>query len=226
MSKQRRHLMLARQSNSTQIAQGTPLWQGVAAAGASMLVQITPVPKMRHSAEKRASFGQIKVTRLPGAKSLGRLLAGGLRLTCALGRQGVSHRKREGDSATPAGRFRLQRVLYRADRGPRPQTLLPRGRLRRGEGWCDDPGSGRYNCPVRLPFRGGHEAMWRDDRLYDVVIVLDHNVRPCRRGYGSAVFLHIAQPDLAPTAGCVAVSAVDMRRLLPRLSARTVLMIG
>ena len=226
MSKERRHLKLARQSNSTQIAQGTPLWQGVAVAGASMLVQITPVPKMRHSAEKRASFGQIKVMRLPGAKSSGRLLAGGLCISCTLGRQGVSHRKREGDGTTPAGRFRLQRISYRADRGPRPRTLLPQRRLRPDEGWCDDPASGRYNRPVRLPFHSGHETMWRDDPLYDIVVVLDHNLRPCRRGFGSAVFLHIARPDSAPTAGCIAVSAADMRRLLPRLSSRTVLTIG
>jgi L,D-peptidoglycan transpeptidase YkuD (ErfK/YbiS/YcfS/YnhG family) len=172
------------------------------------------------------SLARLLVSRVPGACHQGKLLAGPLRIACALGAQGVVRGKREGDRKTPAGRFRLTQVLYRSDRMPRPRSSLPQRRLRRNDGWCDDPASHRYNRQVRLPFRSGHERMWRNDGLYDVVVVVDYNIHPCIRGRGSAIFFHLASADLAPTAGCVAVRAADMRRLLPRLSPRTVMAIG
>jgi L,D-peptidoglycan transpeptidase YkuD (ErfK/YbiS/YcfS/YnhG family) len=67
--------------------------------------------------------------------------------------------------------------------------------------------------------------MWRDDELYDVVIVLDYNIKPRRKNRGSAIFLHCAKRDLAPTAGCIALRPADMRRSLPRLSRKTMLII-
>ncbi len=83
--------------------------------------------------------------------------------------------------------------------------------------WCDDAGDGRYNRPLRLPLAASHEVMRREDRLYDVVVVLDWNVRSRLIGRGSAIFFHQATPDLGPTAGCVALRPADMRRLLARL---------
>ena len=68
--------------------------------------------------------------------------------------------------------------------------------------------------------------MWREDRLYDVVGILDYNIRPRVRGRGSAIFLHLARPDLSPTQGCVALGAEDMRRLLSRLSGKVLLIVG
>jgi len=126
----------------------------------------------------------------------------------------VSALKREGDGATPRGRYRLVEVLYRADRERRPATRLPLRAIRAGDGWCDDPADGRYNRPVALPCRAGHERMWRDDPLYDLVVVLSHNRRPRVRGRGSAVFLHVAGPGLAATQGCVALPKPALRRLL------------
>jgi L,D-peptidoglycan transpeptidase YkuD (ErfK/YbiS/YcfS/YnhG family) len=172
------------------------------------------------------SLARLLVSPVPGARHQGKLLAGPLRIACALGARGIVRDKREGDGGTPAGRFRLQQVLYRADRVARPVALLPRRRLRRDDGWCDDPASPSYNRCVRLPFAAGHERLWREDGLYDIIVVTDHNTRPRIRGRGSAVFFHLARPDLAPTAGCIAVSRPDMRRLLPRLSPRTVMVVG
>ncbi len=65
--------------------------------------------------------------------------------------------------------------------------------------------------------------MKRDDSLYDACLVLDWNIRPRRRGRGSAIFFHLARPGFTPTQGCVAVTAQVMARLLPQLSRRTVL---
>jgi L,D-peptidoglycan transpeptidase YkuD (ErfK/YbiS/YcfS/YnhG family) len=113
-------------------------------------------------------------------------------------------------------------VFYRADRVLRPQTALPVSVIRRDDGWCDDPDDRNYNRPVRLPYGGSHEHLWRDDSLYDIVVVLDFNLQRPRPGAGSAIFLHIAAPGFAPTAGCIAVSEATLRRLLAEASQKTV----
>ncbi|TXN62456.1 L,D-transpeptidase family protein, partial [Methylobacterium sp. WL18] len=98
---------------------------------------------------------------------------------------------------------------------------------RPGDGWCDDRRDRRYNRPIRLPAPGvSAEAMWRDDGLYDVVIDLDYNRAPIRKGRGSAIFLHIARDGYRPTEGCVALARADLLRLLGRLGPRTRLRIG
>ncbi len=141
-------------------------------------------------------------------------------LPCALGRSGISHRKREGDKATPAATMRFLHGYYRADRLARPRCRLPLRALTPALGWCDDPASPCYNRPTPLPMRASHEAMWRGDVLYDVVFALDYNMAPRRKGLGSAIFFHCAKPGLVPTLGCVALRPLDMRRLLPRLARR------
>ncbi|MBF0268065.1 MAG: L,D-transpeptidase family protein [Alphaproteobacteria bacterium] len=135
---------------------------------------------------------------------------------CALGRSGVSTAKREGDGATPAGRFPLRRVFFRPDRLDPPLTRLPVLALHPDDGWCDDPGHLDYNRPVRLPFAASHEKMWREDALYDLGAVLGHNDAPPVPYLGSAIFLHVAKPDYAPTEGCVALALDDLRSLLLR----------
>lgn len=138
----------------------------------------------------------------------------GRTVRCALGRGGVRADKREGDGATPAGCFALRRVLYRADRVARPDTVLPAGEIGRADGWCDDPEDADYNRPVTLPHAARAETMWRDDRLYDIVVVLGHNDDPPVPGAGSAIFLHVAHPEYRPTEGCVALALSDLRDLL------------
>jgi len=136
------------------------------------------------------------------------------RRSCALGKGGVRPDKREGDGATPIGRFPLRRVLYRPDRSPPPATALPCAAIAPEDGWCDDPADPAYNRPVRLPHPARHERMWRDDALYDLVIVIGHNDDPPVAGLGSAVFVHLARPDWAPTEGCVALARADLVELL------------
>lgn len=168
----------------------------------------------------------LRVRALPGRPTRGRLVFGPLDVACALGRGGIRRRKREGDGATPSGAFRLVEVFYRADRGRRPATRLPVRTLRADDGWCDDVRDGRYNRAVRLPCPAGHEAMWRDDRLYDIVVVLDCNLKPRVRGRGSAIFFHVARADFSPTEGCVAVAPRAMRRILALAGGEAVMRIG
>lgn len=133
---------------------------------------------------------------------------------CALGRSGPAVQKREGDGATPIGRFPLRRVLYRADRVTLPDLSLPVSVIAPGDGWCDDPTSPDYNRQVQLPIAAGHEHLWRLDSLYDIIVVLGHNDDPPIAGAGSAIFLHVASADYRPTEGCVAVARDDLTALL------------
>ena len=144
----------------------------------------------------------------------GRLLFAGQLFRAALGHGGVRRDKREGDGATPVGVMPLRRVLYRADRGPVPDSAVPIEPIAPDDGWCDDPASAEYNRMVRLPFAASHEVLWREDGLYDVVGVLGWNDSPVERARGSAIFLHVARPDYAPTQGCVALPLADLRRVL------------
>ena len=132
----------------------------------------------------------------------------------AVGRAGTSAHKQEGDGATPRGVLPLRRVLYRADRVPRPRAAVPAEPIASEDGWCDDPKHRDYNTMTRLPHDGRCEELWRRDALYDLVGVLGWNDQPVVRGAGSAIFLHVASANYAPTEGCVALGLMDLTTLL------------
>lgn len=144
----------------------------------------------------------------------------------ALGRSGTKASKREGDGATPIGVWRVCSALYRADRLVRPRTALPLRPIRRNDGWCDATGDRNYNRPVHLPYPVSAEAIWREDHLYDLVVVLDHNRRPRVQGGGSAIFMHCARDGLKPTEGCIAMRRGHLVRLLARVRRGTRIIIG
>ncbi len=152
-----------------------------------------------------------------------KLHAGDRIFTCAVGKGGFSASKKEGDGATPIGIFPLRECYYRPDRHAAPKTGLPIIAMAADDGWCDAPDSQFYNLPVKTPFNQSHEAMWREDNLYDFVIPMGYNDDPIIPGKGSAIFMHIAKPGYEPTEGCVALSLSDMQALLPLLSVRTLI---
>ena len=173
--------------------------------------------RLRKTKESRRSASDLRRITLfssPREPHRGLLRCGSLVFRCAIGRTGVTHLKREGDGATPAGRHRLVSLIVRRDRVIGPRSGLPARRLRRDDGWCEDSVHGRYNCPIKLPSSAGHDSMWREDRLYDVIGVLDWNLVPRVRGRGSAIFLHLCRPGYGPTAGCIALEPRDLRLLL------------
>ena len=135
-------------------------------------------------------------------------------MRCALGRGGIDGDKKEGDGVTPLGCFPLRRVMYRADRMQAPKTGLEVRALGPDDGWCDDPREDSYNRLISLPFSGSYETLWRQDHVYDVIVELGYNDDPVRSGLGSAIFLHVAQPDYRPTEGCVALGLEDLLVLL------------
>ena len=171
----------------------------------------------------KSKIRRLLVTRQANATAKGHLIIGGRAIPCALGRSGITRFKREGDGASPAGRFKLLGGFYRADRGgratPKLQAIQPRF------GWCDGAQSRTYNRPVQLPSAEPHELLWRQDHLYDLVVVLNYNISPVRRGRGSAIFFHLCDEKFSPTAGCVAIKQKHMRQLLPRLGKDCVMII-
>jgi L,D-peptidoglycan transpeptidase YkuD (ErfK/YbiS/YcfS/YnhG family) len=171
-------------------------------------------------------FSIIRVRPAAAGGSRGVLLAGAHAVPVVLGRAGIAANKREGDGATPRGRFRLMRLWWRADRTPRPRTALAVQRIDRAIAWCEDPADRHYNRPFRRSANEPGDRLWRDDHLYDLVIEISHNTRPRVSGRGSAVFIHVARPDRSGTAGCMALEAKDLRRLLGRLGPQTRIVIG
>jgi L,D-peptidoglycan transpeptidase YkuD (ErfK/YbiS/YcfS/YnhG family) len=175
--------------------------------------------------KRKTSLRRLTVRRKPAQPTRGVLIAGQTALPVALGRGGIKANKREGDGATPRGAFRLKRLWWRADRHPRPSTSLPARRIKTADGWCEDPRDRRYNQPVTIPVQSSADRLARADGLYDFIVELDHNTRPRIAGRGSAVFIHVARPGFAPTAGCVALKAGALQRLLARVGPRTKIMV-
>lgn len=173
---------------------------------------------------KRA-WNTITVARAAGERSRGILRLGAKTHPVALGGGGIKANKVEGDLATPRGVFRPRRVWWRADRMPRPKTALPVRRIARTDAWCEDPADRRYNRPIRLKGSAPGDRLWRDDHLYDLIVEIDHNLRPRIAKRGSAVFLHLARENLKPTAGCIAMPLGDLRRLVETLDRNTVIKI-
>jgi L,D-peptidoglycan transpeptidase YkuD (ErfK/YbiS/YcfS/YnhG family) len=152
----------------------------------------------------------------------------GGRARAALGRAGLraSAAKREGDGATPIGAWPLRLVLWRADRLAAPATRLAVQPIAPDDGWCDAPADPLYNRRVLLPYPASAEHLWREDRLYDLIVVLGYNDAPIKPGAGSAVFLHLAAPDYQPTQGCVAAALPDLARMLAGAGPEDRLIVG
>lgn len=157
------------------------------------------------------------------ASTTGVLTIGGAEIPCALGRSGISRTKREGDGVTPAGQWPLRRILYRADRIGQLGCHLPAIPISPDQGWCDAPGDPAYNRQVDLPYPASAEELWRDDPLYDIVVVLGYNDDPVIPEKGSAIFFHIARDGYLPTEGCVAITLADMRAVLEQCGRDTLM---
>ena len=147
----------------------------------------------------------------------GRFELDGRMVRCAVGKAGAiaAGEKREGDNKSPIGVWALREVWYRPDVYPEgPKTALPIRATRPDDGWCDAPGDPNYNRPVSLPYPASAERMWRDDYVYDLVVILGHNDDPPVAGMGSAIFMHLAREGYPGTEGCVALARQDLEAVL------------
>lgn len=147
----------------------------------------------------------------------GRFELDGRTLRCAIGKAGAiaAPDKREGDNRSPLGTWTMREVWYRPDVYPEgPKTALPVRATQPDDGWCDAPGDPNYNRPVTLPYPASAERMWRDDHVYDLVVILGYNDDPPVPGLGSAIFMHLARDGYPGTEGCVALERADIEAVL------------
>ncbi|MAH90127.1 MAG: transpeptidase [Candidatus Pelagibacter sp.] len=142
---------------------------------------------------------------------------------CAIGKRGITNKKFEGDKCTPRGRFKLKYIFYRKERIKKISTKLKLIPIKENFGWCDDVKSNLYNKFIKFPFKYRAEKLYLKDSIYDIIIVIDYNLKPIKKNRGSAIFLHIAKKNYSPTSGCVAISKVDLIKLLKILDKNTFL---
>lgn len=156
----------------------------------------------------------IHVWPIAGSRSYAKLQCGRSIIPAVIGKNGLTTHKREGDLCTPVGHFTLRKVYYRADRIEPPVSALPVVPMTQHDGWCDDPTSLFYNQFITCPHPDRHEALWREDHVYDLVVVIGYNDDPPIAGHGSAIFMHLQRPERTPTEGCVALTEQDLRAVL------------
>ena len=135
---------------------------------------------------------------------------------CALGKKGITKNKREGDQKTPSGIFSLGKVFYRKDRTKNFKTKLKKYIIKKQMSWCDDPNSKFYNKLIFTKDKS-KEKLFRKDNLYDIIIVINYNIRPVKKNKGSAIFIHVARKNYSGTMGCIALNKKDLIEILKSL---------
>ena len=143
-----------------------------------------------------------------------------LKLKCAVGKKGIGNKRKEGDLITPKGQFKIKYILYRKDR-VKISTKLKKKIIKKNMGWCDDPRSSHYNKLIRLPFTYKHEKLFKKENTYDIILVLNYNMRPIKKNKGSAIFIHVAKNDFKSTEGCVAIKKIDLIKLIKEIGPNT-----
>ena len=140
---------------------------------------------------------------------------------CAIGKKGLTKNKFEGDKKTPIGRFSLGNLYYRNDRHPKPFTKLKCIPIKKNMGWCDDIRSKKYNHEVLLPFKFSTEKLYRNENSYDAFINIKYNYFPVYKKKGSAIFLHLTNKKYKPTKGCIAITKMNMRKIISKINKRS-----
>ena len=137
---------------------------------------------------------------------------------CALGKAGMGEKKREGDNVTPTGTFKIVKIYYRSDRIKKISSKFRAIEITKNMGWCDDPNSKNYNQLVNLPSKYGHEKLFKKNNIYDIIVVLNYNMKPVVKNKGSAIFIHVAKKNYQPTQGCIALKKNDLLKILSKIN--------
>jgi len=144
---------------------------------------------------------------------------------CAIGKRGIGNKREEGDLITPKGKYKIKYILYRKDRIKRIQSKIKKIAITKRMGWCDDPKSKDYNKLIKLPINYRYEKLYRKENIYDLILVLNFNMRPIVKKKGSAIFIHIAKKNYKKTEGCVAVNKVSLLKIIKKLKNNTKVLI-
>ena len=147
------------------------------------------------------------------------------KVKCAIGKRGIGIKKREGDLITPLGEYKVLNIFYRGDKVTNLKSKIRKIRIKKNMGWCDDPKSKNYNKLIKLPFKFNSESLYRNDNIYDIILVLDFNTKPIKKGKGSAIFIHIAKKNFAATKGCVAIKKIEIKKIVKKIDKKTIVKI-
>ena len=131
-----------------------------------------------------------------------------------MGKRGIGCKRKEGDLITPQGEYKIKYILYRKDRVKKIKTKLKKVVIKKNMGWCDDPKSNKYNKLIKLPYNYGYEKLFRQDNIYDIILVLNYNMNPIIKNKGSAIFVHVAKKKFKKTKGCIAVKKNHLLKIL------------
>ena len=149
-----------------------------------------------------------------------------LSFRCTLGKAGIGRKKKEGDNITPKGNYKIVRILYRRDRIKKITSKFKLINIKKNIGWCDDPKSKNYNQLIKLPTTYSYEKLFRKDNIYDLIVVLDYNMKPIIKNKGSAIFIHIAKKNFKRTAGCIALKKSNLKKLIRIIGKKTKVIIN
>jgi len=154
-------------------------------------------------------------------KKTGYLKYKNFKFRCALGKGGIKKKIKEGDNITPKGIFKITKIYYRPDKVKKIFTRIKTIIIKKDMGWCDDPGSILYNKQIKLPTKFSHEKFYRDDNLYDLILVLSYNTKPIIKNKGSAIFIHVAKSYYKKTKGCISLKKQDLIKLISNIKKNT-----
>ena len=140
-----------------------------------------------------------------------------LKFKCALGKSGIGNKKIEGDNITPKGNFKIIKIYYRKDRLKKLSSKFTLTEITKDMGWCDDPKSKKYNRLIKLPTDYSYENLYRRDAIYDLILVLNYNMKPTIKNKGSAIFIHITKKNYQPTKGCIALKKNNLVKLISKI---------
>jgi L,D-peptidoglycan transpeptidase YkuD (ErfK/YbiS/YcfS/YnhG family) len=144
-----------------------------------------------------------------------------LKFRCSYGRKGIKEKKHEGDQITPKGTFKIEKIYYRSDRIKKISCKLKLFKIKKNMGWCDDPASKNYNKEIKIPCKFSYEKMYRNDNVYDLILVLNYNINPIIKNKGSAIFIHVSKKFYQKTNGCIALKKKNLLKLIPLIKKNT-----
>ena len=148
------------------------------------------------------------------------------KLKCSIGKSGITNSKKEGDLATPRGKFKLGFLYYRKDRLKKPKTSLKCIEINKEMGWCDDLNNPKkYNKLIKTSKKIKYEKLKRKDDKYNLLIPIKYNFKNIKIGLGSCIFFHLTK-NYKPTAGCIALSKKDFLIMLKIINKDTKIKIG
>ena len=154
-----------------------------------------------------------------------KLSINGYKVKCAIGKRGIKYKKREGDLITPKGSFKIKYILYRNDRISNLPTKIKKIKIHKNFGWCNDTRSKSYNKLIKFPFKYRAEKLYKKNNTYDIILVLDYNMKPTLKNKGSAIFIHISKKNYKSTEGCIAIKKVSLKKIARKISKNTIVKI-